>query len=194
VTYLQNRSPTQALKIKTPEEAFTGIRPQLGHLRVIGCVAYCHILAVKCTKLAPKALVTILLGYDSTSHAYRCWDPVSRKIIISRDIQFDKSSFDTKLLPLTEVLTNDLSVPPSSSISAPIVALASFPVSDSLTIHSPPSSLPAISPPSSPISSSPEALPLPVLPAPPVPGYLQETPILLLRHTLYVQCILYHKF
>jgi hypothetical protein len=177
VIYLQNRSPTQALKLKTPEEAFTGIRPQLGHLRVIGCVTYCHIPVVKRTKLAPKALVTILLGYDSTSHAYRCRDPVSRKIIISRDIRFDESSFDTKLLPLTEVLTNDLSIPLSSSISTPIVAPASFPVSDSLPVHSPPSSLPDLSPPSSPTPSSPKLLYLPALPALSVPSLRRSTRI-----------------
>jgi hypothetical protein len=67
VNYLHNRSPTWALKLKTPEEAFTGLCLQFSHLRVIGCVAYCHILAVKRNKLESKALATLLLGYDPDS-------------------------------------------------------------------------------------------------------------------------------
>jgi IS30 family transposase len=36
VNYIQNRLPTKALRFKTPEQAFTGIHPNLSHLRVLG--------------------------------------------------------------------------------------------------------------------------------------------------------------
>ncbi len=32
VNYIQNRSPTKALRLKTPEEAYTGVKPNLAHL------------------------------------------------------------------------------------------------------------------------------------------------------------------
>ena len=35
--YLQNRSPHKSLGNLTPEEAFSGKRPQLTHLRIFGC-------------------------------------------------------------------------------------------------------------------------------------------------------------
>lgn len=73
--YIQNRSPTKALKLLTPEEAFIGVKPNLAHLRIIGCLAYCHILDNKRTKFNPKVVPTILVGYDEESKAYRCYNP-----------------------------------------------------------------------------------------------------------------------
>jgi hypothetical protein len=51
VNYIQNRCPTKAIKLKTPEEMYTGIRPNISHFRVLGCVAYCHIPDAKRTRL-----------------------------------------------------------------------------------------------------------------------------------------------
>jgi transposase InsO family protein len=81
VNYIQNRLPTKALKLKTPEEMFSGIKPNLSHLRVIGCVAYCHIPDSKRQKFDPKAIPTLLLGYDEHTKAYRCYNPSTRKIL-----------------------------------------------------------------------------------------------------------------
>ena len=38
--YLHNRSPHSALGSKTPEEAFTGRRPDVGHLCIFGCLTF----------------------------------------------------------------------------------------------------------------------------------------------------------
>eukprot|EP00253_Pinus_taeda_P024581 PITA_24581 len=40
VVYLLNRSPTQVVKGKTPEEVWSGRKPQISHLKVFGSVAY----------------------------------------------------------------------------------------------------------------------------------------------------------
>jgi hypothetical protein len=108
---LPAKPQSHALKLKTLEEAFTSVCPQLSHLRVIGCVAYCHVPTVKRTKLDSKALVTILLGYDEDSRSYRCWDPASRHIVLSCDIGFDESRFDPKNLSPIEALTDSFTVP-----------------------------------------------------------------------------------
>ena len=42
-TYLRNRSPTKALSVMTPYEAWTRRKPQVGGLRVFGCQAFVHI-------------------------------------------------------------------------------------------------------------------------------------------------------
>ena len=52
--YLQNRIPHRILEDKTPEEAFTGKRPEVGHLRIFGCPVYIHIPVEKRTKLEPS--------------------------------------------------------------------------------------------------------------------------------------------
>ena len=41
VVYLQNRSPHRVLGNMTPEEAFTGEKPHVGHLSIFGCA---HVL------------------------------------------------------------------------------------------------------------------------------------------------------
>lgn len=37
VVYVQNRVPHQALDNKTPEEVFTSVKPDVGHLHIFGC-------------------------------------------------------------------------------------------------------------------------------------------------------------
>jgi histone deacetylase 1/2 len=119
--YLQNRAPTKALKLKTPYEMYSGIKPNLRHLRVIGCVAYCLIPSEKRDKLAPTAIITFLVGYDSNSKAYRCYHPATRKIIISRDVRFDEQNFTLTDTELTEELFDSIvpvRLPVSSAGSA----------------------------------------------------------------------------
>ena len=99
VNYIQNRLPCRALNLQTPEEAFSGQRPNLSHLRVIGCIAFCHVPEEKRTKLDYKAIPTIFLGYDEQSKAYRCWNPQSRKLVISRDVVFHVNQFTLNSSP-----------------------------------------------------------------------------------------------
>ena len=54
VVYIQNRCPRAILEDKTPKEAFTGMKPEIGHLRVFGCPVYVHIPKEKRTKMDPS--------------------------------------------------------------------------------------------------------------------------------------------
>ena len=49
--YLLNRSPTLAVNHKTPEEAWSGRKPRINHLKVFGSLAYVWIPNAKRTKL-----------------------------------------------------------------------------------------------------------------------------------------------
>jgi hypothetical protein len=51
-------------------------------------VSYAHVLDNKRTKLDSKSLKCVLLGISKESKAYRLYDPLSQKIIISRDVIF----------------------------------------------------------------------------------------------------------
>ena len=53
--YLQNRSPTNYLGDITPYEKWYQNKPNVGHLRVFGCVAYAHIPSAKRSKLDVKS-------------------------------------------------------------------------------------------------------------------------------------------
>jgi len=86
--HVLNRSPTLAVRNKTPEEAWSGTKPSVAHFRVFGCVSYAHIPDNKRTKLDSKSLKCVLLGVSKESKAYRLYDPLTHKIIISRDVIF----------------------------------------------------------------------------------------------------------
>ena len=76
-TYIRNRCFTRAVADMTPYEAWTGHKPSLSHLRVFGCSAYVHVSKRHRTKLDPKAVLWILVGYPAGSKAYQFWNPVT---------------------------------------------------------------------------------------------------------------------
>lgn len=51
IVYIQNRTPHQVLGDKTHEEAFTGMKPKVGHFRLFGYPVYSHVPNEKRTKL-----------------------------------------------------------------------------------------------------------------------------------------------
>jgi hypothetical protein len=52
--YIKNRCSTKALDSKTPQEAWSGRKPDVSHLTVFGCKAFAHVLDEKRTKFEPK--------------------------------------------------------------------------------------------------------------------------------------------
>jgi hypothetical protein len=80
--YIRNRAPIGPGG-KTPEEAFTGKKPYVGHFRVWGCLAYAHIPTERRYKLDATAVKCCFTGYHQSSRQYRLYDPVSRKVILS---------------------------------------------------------------------------------------------------------------
>ena len=73
--YLQNRRPHRAVGSRTLEEAFTGRRPDIGHLRMFGCLTYSHVPIEKRTKLEPTAKKGILVGYNEMTKGYWIYLP-----------------------------------------------------------------------------------------------------------------------
>jgi hypothetical protein len=49
----------------TPEEAFTKVKPVVGHLRIFGCPVYIHIPKEKRTKLDPFGMKGTFVGYKN---------------------------------------------------------------------------------------------------------------------------------
>jgi hypothetical protein len=62
-------------------------------MHVYGCKSYTLDKRIRRgDKLAPRALIGHLVGYDSTN-IYRIWIPSLRKVIRTRDVTFDETSF-----------------------------------------------------------------------------------------------------
>ena len=59
---------------------------------MFGCDAYAHIPKDERGKLDPKAKRCILVRYGEATKAYRLYDPVSGKIIFSRDVVLNEEN------------------------------------------------------------------------------------------------------
>jgi hypothetical protein len=53
MVYVQNIIPHQIMKNITPEEAFTKVKPEIGHFRIFVCPVYFHVPKEKTSKLEP---------------------------------------------------------------------------------------------------------------------------------------------
>ena len=88
--YLINRSPTTSVHIITPEEAWSGRKPDLSHLRIFGCVCYVHILSELRSKLDANSGKYLFVGYSLEQKGYRCYNPITKELRVSRDVVFDE--------------------------------------------------------------------------------------------------------
>ena len=103
--YVQNCTPHRVLDNKTPEETFSGEKPEVNHLRIFGCLVYIHIPKEMRTKLDPSGKKCIFVGYSENSKAYRIYFPGYKKIDISRDVTFGEDSAYNKSrkLPIEDI-------------------------------------------------------------------------------------------
>ncbi|KAI3708032.1 hypothetical protein L2E82_37034 [Cichorium intybus] len=88
--YLLNRTSTKSLPNMTPQEAWSGYKPCVAHLRTFGCIAYSHIPEQKRSKLESKSEKAIFVGYSENSKAYKLYNPITKNMIISRDVAFEE--------------------------------------------------------------------------------------------------------
>nr|KYP44586.1 Retrovirus-related Pol polyprotein from transposon TNT 1-94 [Cajanus cajan] len=90
--HVLNRSPTLAVKDITPEEAWSGIKPSVSYFRIFGCIGYAYVHNQQRSKLDDKSTKCVLLGVSEESKAYKLYDPVKKKILISRDVKFQEDA------------------------------------------------------------------------------------------------------
>lgn len=84
--YLLNRLPTKAMGDKTPFEGWWGRKPNLGYLKVFGCIAHVRVAGSHLKKLDDRSKPMVYLGVDEGCKAHRMLDVTGNKIVVSRDI------------------------------------------------------------------------------------------------------------
>ncbi|KAH9726094.1 hypothetical protein KPL70_008130 [Citrus sinensis] len=90
--YLSNRSPTRSVWGKMPQEAWSGRKPGITHLRVFGSIAHVHVPDESRTKLDDKSEKFIFIGYDNNSKGYKLYNPNNGKI----PVNFQEAALDEK--------------------------------------------------------------------------------------------------
>ena len=90
--YVQNRLPHRAIGNKTPEELFTGKKPEVSNFRIFGCPVYVHVPKDKRTKLDPSGRKGIFVGYDESVKGFRIHFPGHKKVEVSPHVIFDEDA------------------------------------------------------------------------------------------------------
>ena len=116
--YVQNRCPHSKLEDQTPQEAWSGQKPTVSHLKVFGSVAYAHVPDQRRTKLEDKSQKYILIGYDEKTKGYKLFDPIRKKVIVSRDVRINEASkwdWNSSTEAVVEVEESSVAVPSNIS-------------------------------------------------------------------------------
>ncbi|KAF8369604.1 hypothetical protein HHK36_032373 [Tetracentron sinense] len=87
---LFDRCPTKSVKNKTPQEAWSGYKPSVSHLKIFGCIAYAQVPEAKRKKLDDRGEKCIFIGYSEESKAYKFYNPLTNKVVVSRDVIFSE--------------------------------------------------------------------------------------------------------
>ena len=126
--YIMNQCITKSVKNKVPQESWTGMNHSVSHLNVFGSVAYPHVPDELRKKLDKKGKKCIFVGYSKDTKSYKLYDPVTRKVIISRDVQFIENeswdgTVDINVMIMSNVDNDDMEeeVVQTPHVSQPVI-------------------------------------------------------------------------
>ena len=89
---LRNMSPVSNLSC-TPWEKWTGAKPDISKLRVLGSKAFCQIeKSARGGKFMPVSYKGVLVNYSPSSPAYRVWDYARQKVYNVAAPSFDEEA------------------------------------------------------------------------------------------------------
>ena len=91
--YLINRMPSRVLKFQTPCQTLLKSFPTTRLISIVppkifGCSVFVHINQQHRSKLDPRSLKCIFLGYSANKKGYKCYSSVTRKFYNSMDVTF----------------------------------------------------------------------------------------------------------
>jgi len=79
------------MKEKTPYELLNGRKPNIAYFRVFGCKCYILKKGTRLFKFDKKYDEGFLVGYSTTSKAYRVWNLASGTLEEVHDVEFDET-------------------------------------------------------------------------------------------------------
>ncbi|CAJ2675738.1 unnamed protein product [Trifolium pratense] len=83
-----NRIPSSVTSGLSPFEKLYGSCPDYSSLKVFGSTCFVLRPHVERDKLSPRSTICVFLGYGAGQKGYRCYDPSSKKLYVSRHVVF----------------------------------------------------------------------------------------------------------
>lgn len=93
VTYVINRIPTPILDNKSPFELLYQALPNYENFKPFGCRVFPYLRDYAPNKLAPRSRPCIFMGYSGSRKGFRCYDPETSRVFITRHATFDELNF-----------------------------------------------------------------------------------------------------
>lgn len=125
--YILNRSPTTALKGRTPHEVLTGSKPNVEHLRVFGCSVHSFVNQQQRRKFDATSTPGKFIGYCDNAKAFKVFDRLTKRVQVNRNVHFfEKKRWDwsnhavssaTNFVPSIHVEEDEADIP--SKVSPP---------------------------------------------------------------------------
>ncbi|PKU73211.1 Retrovirus-related Pol polyprotein from transposon TNT 1-94 [Dendrobium catenatum] len=91
--YLINRLPSRALQNRSPYQILYQKPPAYNHLKIFGCLCYPWLRPYSTSKLSPLSIPCVFIGYASAQKGYRCLNPKTGKVYVSRHVIFNEAIF-----------------------------------------------------------------------------------------------------
>jgi hypothetical protein len=102
----------------TPFKAWHGKKPTVKHLKTFGCLVYVRNTTLHLKKLEDHGRKMVFIGYEHGSKAYRAYDPVTKRVHVTRDLVFDeRAQWDWELLKRPGNPVGAVMYSPSSTLS-----------------------------------------------------------------------------
>jgi len=92
-TYLINILPSKVINYHTPVELLLKEKPEYTSLRVFGCACWPNLRPYNNRKLAFRSTRCVFLGYSSLHKGFKCLEPSTGRVYLSRDVVFDENIF-----------------------------------------------------------------------------------------------------
>ncbi|PRQ50961.1 putative RNA-directed DNA polymerase [Rosa chinensis] len=167
--FLINRLPASSLNFDSPFQKLFHNAPDYYFLKSYGCACYPWLKPYSSHKFDSRSRRCVFIGYGTQHKGYRCLDPVSGKVYISRHVTFDENTFPFQEPSLQPPFHNPISHSQPTSTSVPsILPLPPLPLPTPIITPSPPlpslPTTPTVHTPSPPSSSPPPPPPPPPLP------------------------------
>ncbi|KAL0641872.1 hypothetical protein Bca4012_102526 [Brassica carinata] len=107
--YLINRTPTLILQGQSPFEVLNQYKPSLEHMKIFGCLCFVMVPGEIRNKLEANSSKAMFIGYSSSQKGYKCYDPNTRRVLVSREVKFveEKGYYEEQIQEDLKDLTSD---------------------------------------------------------------------------------------
>jgi hypothetical protein len=85
--------PAAFLNNRISQELWSGHKPNIAHLKIFRSITNRKIPDLKRTKLKDKNKKYVFIGYSEKSKAYKLYDLIEKKLVISRDVELNKEDY-----------------------------------------------------------------------------------------------------